>query len=102
MRIKRHKNSNQSDRPRQETPPQREFRSTYRLGDLILAKIVEYQSENMAWVTIADLRVLAKLKRHYRVGTEIFLMVSALYPEIILQEATGDTENIAQGIHLIV
>jgi hypothetical protein len=81
---------------------QHAFRAAYRVGDLLLGTIVEYLTQTMAWVTIGELRVLAELTKKYPLGSEIYLIVTALYPEIILQEADQDAKNRAKGLHLIV
>jgi hypothetical protein len=56
----------------------------------------------MAWVTIGELRVLAELTKKYPLGSEIYLIVTSMYPEIILQEADEDAKNRATGLHIIV
>jgi hypothetical protein len=81
---------------------QRAFRAAYRVGDLLLGTVVDYLTPTMAWVAIGEIRVLAELTTTYPQGSEIYLIVTALYPEIILQEADQDAKNRAKGLHLIV
>jgi hypothetical protein len=81
---------------------QQAFRAAYKIGDLLLGTVVEYLTQTMAWVTIGELRVLAELTKKYPLGSEIYLIVTSMYPEIILQEADQDAKNRATGLHIIV
>ncbi|GAU09054.1 hypothetical protein [Desulfoplanes formicivorans] len=102
MRIGDRHHSFSSGRDRKESDRQRTFRSTYRVGDLVLGTLVDYQTDSMAWVQIDELRVLAQLTRKYSPGSQIGLVVTALHPDIILREARDQDRKRPQGLHLIV
>ena len=102
MRIHDRGNSFTPGRDNRESARQRAFRATYKVGDLLLGNVVDYHTDSMAWVTIGDLRVLAELTNRYPIGSEIYLIVTALHPDIILQEADERAREGAKGLHLIV
>jgi hypothetical protein len=102
MRIGHRQQSLSSGKDRRESRRQQAFRSTYRVGDLVLGTLVDYQTDSMAWVQIDELRVLAQLTRNYPPGTRIGLVVTALHPDIILREARDQDRKNPQGLHLIV
>ncbi len=102
MRIQDNAGSFTSDQGSRESGRQRAFRATYKVGDLLLGTVRDYETDGMAWVSIGELRVLAELTRRYPLGSEIYLIVTCLHPNIILQEADAEARKGAQGLNIIV
>lgn len=102
MRIHDRDTSFTSGQNKKESQRQRAFRTTYKVGDLLSGIIEEYQGDARAWVIIGDLRVLAEVANTHPLGSRIYLVVTALHPAIILQEADQRLIRESQGLHLIV
>ena len=102
MRIHSQGQGTGSGYPKHETRQQKQFRSRYRIGDLIRGTILTYATADMAWVAIDDLELLARLHAPYAEGTKVHFLVTGLHPDIVLKEAEHGPGGHGPGLHLIV
>lgn len=62
------------------------FRKRYRLGQKLQGKLIKWERQNLGWIEIHDLTLLAQIDSDPSVGAILFFKVEQLYPEIILKE----------------
>jgi hypothetical protein len=101
MRIYNQGHGGDSGYSKHQTPQQKQFRSRYRIGDLIRGTILTYATADMAWVAIDDLELLAHLHAPYPEGTKVHFLVTGLHPDIVLKEAEHRPGEHGSGLHLI-
>ncbi|WP_291322395.1 hypothetical protein [Desulfonatronospira sp.] len=76
-----------------ENPRVRSFRRRYSPGEIIRGTVLEYDTTNMAWVLVDDLRVLAWIRDHHFRGRLLHLQVESMHPEIVLKEVELDPDG---------
>jgi len=69
------------------------FKQGRKPGQKIRGTIIEWISEDMAWVDIEGHRLLAQLKSKPSIGTQLIFLVVQLNPDIILKEIGYATQN---------
>jgi len=69
-----------------ENPRVKRFRRTYSQGDVLEGIVMEYDSSQLAWVLVDDLRILAWTRNNHFRGRLLHLQVESLHPEIVLKE----------------
>lgn len=74
------------------------FRKAHRAGQKVRGTVVEWHSQDLAWVEIDGHRLLARVSRHAALGLERRFLIESVSPEIVLRELTGAS----QGLDLVV
>jgi hypothetical protein len=74
------------------------FRKAHRPGQKVRGVILEWQSDDLAWVEIDGHRLLAQVARNSALGLERAFLVVRLDPEIVLKEISAK----ASGLNVMV
>lgn len=65
------------------------FRKRYRVGDMLTGKLVRWESQDLGWVLIEGLTLLASISSSPAPGESLTFLVKSLTPDIVLQELHG-------------
>ena len=74
------------------------FRRAHRPGQKVRGTILEWRTEELAWVDIDGHGLLAQVSRHSPLGRERTFLILRLTPEIMLRELTDRPD----GLNVVV
>ncbi len=82
-----------------ENPRVRRFKRKYSQGDVIEGTVLEYDSSQLAWVLVDDIRILAWTRNNHFLGRLLHLQVESMHPEIVLKEIEYGPEGKKKNQH---
>lgn len=83
----------QSDGKKQSSKKSVIFRSRYHVGQKLHGKLLKWESQNLGWIEVQDLTLLASIQATPPIGTLLTFKVEQMYPEIILKELHSGAED---------
>lgn len=73
------------------------FRRRYRVGDMLTGKLLRWEADQLGWVLIDDLTLLANIVTSPSPGDHLTFLVKSLTPDIVLQELHGQAAGAGGG-----